>query len=771
MKKNTINSKWRNLVDALLEDDKQLIFEMKGYSMFPTLRPGDKGVVQKCSYRDLRRGDIAVFYQDNSLVAHRLVHRRSDLLLTKGDHNTFFDPPVTPERLVGKLVRFERNSKIMDIDAPIMKRIAWFTIHFRRFSTFLNRLLMRTGTLKSAGHRYIHDFRTSFDFAIASVKGLFALNSTVAVVQGLIPFVVILLVKWLIDLLNAMPGQERMPPLFVLLLVLTGLAFLMSSVLAELKGWLSEKLSQGVTRRMYDRLHHRYSEFELSHFENPKELDKMHRAVQEASFRPVKLLNEVQHLLKSVAASLFLVGIFLSIRWYLVLILLVAIVPGVLLKIRFARRYHHLKEKLSPLERRMYYFNRVLTGYPFAKEIRLFGFARFFVRHFKSLQASVFEERLKLRRNEMVQNMVAQVFAVFLIFSTLALVAHWMVAGLLSIGTVVMFFFAFQRGYAVLNDLFKSMASLLEDTIFMNDLLLMIHKDADPVALNKIADTLSHDLQGTVTMPTNPLSNDAPVSSDLTPRYFSLQEAISIENLSFRYVNSKRDALQEVNLTIPAGSTVAVVGANGSGKTTLVKLLAGFYLPDSGTIYYDGISTAELGREVICKNLSAVFQDFALYNVTANDNIALGDIHHSFSAEKVKHAAQQAGISEVLEQLPNGFSTLLGNQFMEGEELSIGQWQKLAIARAFYRDSPLLLMDEPSSALDAVSEQQIIDTLKTLAHRKTAVVISHRLSTVKWVDRIIVLDKGRVAEEGTHDELMVYNGRYAHLYREATKNI
>jgi len=480
----------------------------------------------------------------------------------------------------------------------------------------------------------------------------------------------------------------------------------------------------------------------------------MHRAVQEASFRPVKLLNEVQHLLKSLAASLFLLGIFISIRWYLVLVLLVAIAPGVLLKIRFARRYHQLKEKQSPQERKMYYFNRVLTGHSFAKEMKLFGFARYFLKRFRGFQDILFKDRLTLRRSEVMQNLLAQTFAVVLVFATLALVAFQSLSGLFTIGTVVLFFFAFQRGYSVLNDLFRSMAGLLEDTIFMNDFREFVEGTAGE-------QTITANKPGEQTITAN---KPAEVPA------FSLQQAIRIENLSFRYVNSKRDALQSVNLTIRKGETVAIVGANGSGKTTLIKLLCGFYQPDSGKIYYDNFTSSELGREVICKNLSAVFQDFALYNVLASENIALGDIDHTFSEFKVENAAKMAGIAEVLQQLPGGYKTLLGNQFLGGEELSIGQWQKLAIARAFYRDSELLLMDEPSSALDAVSEQQIIETLKKLAHQKTAVIISHRLSTVRWADRIVVFDEGRVVEEGTHDELIIRNGTYAHLYQQATRS-
>jgi ATP-binding cassette subfamily B protein len=758
MKTTADHTEVRELVDRLLEDDHQLIFRMKGYSMYPCLRPGDKGIVEKCAPIALRPGDIIVFYQQERLVAHRLIKRTETGFLTKGDHTTFYDAAVPADQLVGKLVSFDRGGKHFSTDSIAMRRIARFALksgslftRLNRFRSLFIRLRMRIQAYRSSAARYSNDFKQNFRLASRDVKGLFTVNAGIAVLQGILPFAVIVLVKLLVDLLSTVAGQATMPAHFVWLLVLTGLAFLLSSVFVELKSWYGEKLAQGVARSVYARLHHRHIALELSHYENPAELDKMHRAVQEASFRPLKLLNEVQHLLKAIAASLFLVGIFISIRWYLVAILIVATLPGILLKVRFARRYHLLKDKQSPLERKMAYFNRVLTGFPFAKEMKLFGFAAYFLKRFRSLQQDVFKGKLDLRRSELSWNIGAQLFAVVLIFGTLALVAHWMVGGLLSIGTVVLFFFAFQRGYSVLNDLFRSMANLLEDTIFMNDLRVFVEVDLSADSAKK---------KYRVDASTEPAS----------PTSFWLQHSIRVENVSFRYANSKRDALQSVSLTIPAGQTIAVVGANGSGKTTLIKLLCGFYLPDSGAIYYDSASTKDLGRATICNHLSAVFQDFALYNVTAGENIALGAIQQAYSIEKVQQAAREAGIADLLENLPEGYATILGNQFTGGEELSIGQWQKLAIARAFYRDAPLLLMDEPSSALDAISEQQIIESLKSLAHRKTALIISHRLSTVKWADRILVFDEGRVVEEGTHDELMLHNGHYATLYRQASRS-
>ena len=216
---------------------------------------------------------------------------------------------------------------------------------------------------------------------------------------------------------------------------------------------------------------------------------------------------------------------------------------------------------------------------------------------------------------------------------------------------------------------------------------------------------------------------------------------------------------------IPAGKTTAVVGANGSGKTTLVKLLCGFYEPKEGKIYYDKENLSVIDKSSLLKNITAVFQDFALYNLTAQENIALGDTDHPFNREKAIEAAKAAGIFDLFERLPNGFETLLGSLFKNGEEMSIGQWQKIAISRAFYRDSPILFMDEPSSAMDVNSEKQLLQSLHELAKNKTVLIISHRLTTVEWADVIYVLEQGQVAEYGTHKELMAKKSLYYSMYK------
>jgi len=422
-------------------------------------------------------------------------------------------------------------------------------------------------------------------------------------------------------------------------------------------------------------------------------------------------------------------------------ILIVAIIPGIFVRIKFSKAFYKLKESQSPKEREMYYYNRILTGFPFAKELKLFGFSSFFLKRFNTTQNTLFDEKIALRKSEMRMGIYAQIFAITLIFISLGCVSFLKIKGEISLGTVVLFFFAFQRGYSVLNEFFQSLTRILQDNTFLQD---------------------SIDFLKLPTRQTNLIPNKVD---------FSLVKEIRFENVSFRYESSKRNAIKMVNITIPVGKTVAFVGANGSGKTTLIKLLCGFYSPDAGSILFDGIDASLIGQDAICKNISAVFQDFALYNISAAENLGLGNTNVELDIEKAKKAAQAAGIDDVISKLPNGYATLLGNLFKDGEELSIGQWQKIAIARAFYRDSDLILMDEPSSALDAESEFQIIQSLKKLAHKKTAIIVSHRLTTVQGADLIYFFHEGEVLESGNHSELMAHKGKYFELFQTANKRL
>jgi ATP-binding cassette subfamily B protein len=744
MNPETINKNLLELTEILLDENHQLSFSMKGFSMYPTLRAGDKGIVEKWSPDDLKIGDIVVFKANKKLVAHRLIginYREGiRIFITKGDKNSYNDEPFSGAALIGKITSIQQETKIIKADALSMKWQRFSALHFPAITLPFYNFSLRIKTNFENLNYKLNSIKENVTMVSKGSGKIFLTNAIIAVFQGIVPFIIIVCIKSLVDLLTNSTAQDAQQQLhFIILLIATALFFLLSGILSEISSYFSEKLSQSVTRRIYAKLHGKHASLDISNYENPLKQDKMHRAVQEASFRPIKMLNELLTGIRSIASALFLVGLFISIRWYLMLILIIAIIPGVLVRLKFSARFHKLKESQSTKEREMYYFNRILTGFPFAKEMKLFGFSDFFKKRFTRAQNTLFEEKINLRKSEIKQGVFAQIFAVTLIFLSLGIVSYLNMNGEISIGTVVLFFFAFQRGYSVLNDFSRSVTRILEDNTFLKD-------------FTDFMETPAHSKV--------PKGENAP---------FSIKKEIRFENVSFRYESSKRNALKNVSLTIPSGKTVAFVGANGSGKTTMIKLLCGFYEPDSGKILYDNKDANLIGQNKICENITAVFQDFALYNVSAIENISLGNSQLPFDLERAKTAAKAAGIDSVIENLPEGYKTLLGSLFAKGEELSIGQWQKMAIARAFYRDSPLIFMDEPSSALDANSELQIINSLKILSRHKTAVIISHRLTTVQWADLIYFFHEGEVLESGNHHELITLKGKYYELFQSANK--
>ncbi len=742
MKNKDNNTQLHDFVEALLDDALTLEIKMQGYSMFPTLKNGDTAHVEKCAPDKVKRGDILVFKHKGKFIAHRFLNKKNEnghqFFVAKGDNNRHFDPLFNENELVGKVISAAKNGKIKSVNSLSQLLRTKLTLLFPNAITSANNKSLQFQNRIQGVNNKFATLRTNYKLAATGSGKEIIQNAVIALLQGVLPFVLIICIKWLIDYLtqtNTTSTQQLFS--FYGLLILTALVFLVNGVTTELRGFFGEKLTQSIAKRMYANVQQKHLSLQLSHLENPTELDKIHRAVQEATFRPVKFINELLTLLKSMASAVFLAGLFLTIKWYLVVMLVVAVIPGVLIRVKFARRFHKLKDAQSPAEREMYYYNRVLTGFPFAKEIKLFHFSSFFSIRFKNLQKRLFGERIALRKSEVRWNIASHLFTVVLIFASLAYVSYLKIQGEITIGAVVLFFFAFQRGYSVLSELFKSGTQLLEDTSYLED-------------VRKFFEIKNRNIHSKVKM--------------------ELKQAIRVENVSFSYETSKREALKNVSVTIPAGKTIAIVGANGSGKSTFIKLLCGFYMPTSGEIFYDDKKTEMLGQQAISKNMAAVFQDFALYNVSALQNIALGNIDEKPDLEKITEAAKAAGIHEVLENLPQGYHTILGNIFNGGEELSMGQWQKLAVARAFYRNAELLIMDEPSSALDVYSETQIMDSLRKMAENKTAIIISHRLTSVQWADEIYLFDKGEIIEHGSHNELIALKANYYKLYQATKKS-
>ena len=708
--------------------------------MYPVLRDRDQGLVKTAEARTLRKGDIVVFGQNGKFLAHRLVGIEQDqtglVFTARGDNNCFCDKPFGEEALKGVITAYFRNGKLYDLHSLYQRLCRFGSLYLPRAVFFCHRVRFRIASRFCRVKTLVQSFRINFRRMLSTSEKAFAWNAFLVLLQGVVPFLLIMCIKMLVDLLTdpSLRQQGTLGSQEWWWLILTALLFLAGGVLTTIGNYCTNKLNDRISRHAFRLLHDKHARLCLSDYEQTGQQDAMHRAAQEAGFRPVKMANEALSLLRNGASMVVMFLLFLQLRWYLVLILLAAVLPGAWIRLRYAGRRYRLKQAQNPRERRMYYFSRILTGEAFAKELRLFGFANRFADRFETMEEALYAERNTLLRSETKADLVTQLFAVVLIFTSLVLIVSLMFSGHLSIGSVVLFFFVFQRGYSVLGDTFRSVTRLAEDNVFLNDFIRFLDKpEPDEYRPGKQPEIL--------------------------------RKGIQVENVRFQYADSNREALAGISLTIPAGKTVAIVGPNGSGKSTLMKLLCGFYPPSGGSIYYDDYSLQELNQDALRNQITAVFQDYALYNLSAAENIALGDVRRTFEPEKIRIAAGNAGVADMLEHLPDGYETLLGHLFNSGEDLSIGQWQKIAIARAFYHDAPLLFMDEPSSALDAVSERQILDTLRKLGQGKTVVLISHRLSTVQWADKIFVLDRGKLAEEGTHETLMALKGVYYSLYQ------
>jgi len=729
------------LTDDLLAENRQVKLKCMGYSMFPFLKKGDSVTLGKCSMSEVKPGDIVVFKSDNKWVAHRAIKRKNtggeECLVTRGDTCRHKDPCVTEKNFIGKINSYTRNNKETNLKKFFPKYIGLLIARLSPIISLL--LILNLWVFKKITNIWKNTvlILSRLKFISRGSGKLVSINVVITFFQGIFPFLLIYVLKRLVDSLshiNNFPDKTAAFHAITVIIVLTGLVFLCNSIINILNSEYRERLSQSVSLYIYKLLHKKHIDLDISYLEDPCRQDVIHRAVVEAGFRPQKMVNESLTALQSVISWLFIAVILFTIHWAVFFLILAAIIPEFYVRFRFSKKIYRLNKSNSQKEREAYYYNRIITGLPFAKELRLFATGIFFRTRFEKIQEGLHSQKNKLLRKRAWSDALAQLFAVLLTFFSFGMVAAFAINGMLSVGTVVMFFLIFQRGFGVLKGFFQSLAGLYEDNVFLSDFFEFLGLPG-----------LKKELSASAT-----LSN--------------LRESIIIDNISFTYPSSSRKALDKVSMKIPAGKTVALVGANGSGKTTLVKLLCSLYSPDSGHIFFDGINISQVAPEDIRRQITAVFQDFALYNMTAAENIYLGDINITPNEESIRQAAHKAGIDDIIESLPQGYNNMIGNLFEKGEELSIGQWQKMAIARAFYRNSSILFMDEPSSALDAETELNLLKNLRALAKEKTVLLISHRFSTIKWADIIYVMDNGHIVESGSHDELLQKKGKYYNIF-------
>ena len=473
---------------------------------------------------------------------------------------------------------------------------------------------------------------------------------------------------------------------------------------------------------------------ELPQFENPEFYDKLTRARREASSRPLSLLSENLHIIRQALTLAGYAGLLIAFQWWMFLVVLVAAVPAFVSETRFSTMAFRMRNWRSPDARRLNYLEYVLANDEHAKEVKLFGIGPSLLERYETLsQRFYLEDRaLAIRRTGWayaLSLLSTGAFYACYAFVVLATVSHT-----LSLGDMTLYLVAFRQGQQSFQGLLTSLSGLYEHNLYMQNLFEYLAISSPPVDVDVATSTLT-------------------------------EWGIRFDDVGFRYPDGDQWALRHINIFIPRGQSLALVGENGAGKTTFIKLLTGLYPPTEGRVLLDGKDVRHWDQVALRRRVGVIFQDFNQYQFLLRENVGLGSIENLNDESRIGRAVERGGARDLVQGLILGLDTQLGRWFKDGAELSGGQWQKIGLARAFMREeADILILDEPTAALDAEAEHAVFQRFRELAQGRTTIVISHRFPTVRMADHIVVLAGGSVVESGTHDQLVAQKGRYAHLF-------
>jgi ATP-binding cassette subfamily B protein len=566
----------------------------------------------------------------------------------------------------------------------------------------------------------------------------------VLVLQGLLPAATVALTKWVLDAGQAAIGGGLGWENVSLLAVPAGLmaaVLLATRVLDSVLSWIQTAQSEHVQDHITGLVHAKAVEVDMVFYESPAYYDLMNRATGAASGKPIEVITHAGSLMQSGITLLAIAGLLVPYGWWVPLALIVSTAPALAVVVHYNRVYHDWWDRTTTDRRRGQYYDLLLTSEWSAPEMRVFGLGERFREGYQALRARLRGEHLDHLRRRALAHLGAGTAALLVTGGVMTWLVVRALSGRATLGDLGLFYQAFSRGQGLMRTLLRSAGQIYASALFLEHLFTFL------------------EIEPSLTAPARP----APVPSPL-------RDGVRFHDVTFTYPGADRPALDHFDLYLPAGRTVALVGPNGVGKSTLIKLLCRFYDPEKGTITIDGTDLRAFDPAELRRRIALLFQHPVHYQAPAADNIAFGDVTRPPNRQAVRQAAQKALADDFLEPLPDGYDTHLGKWFGNGTELSGGQWQRVCLARAFFRDAPIIVLDEPTSAMDAWAEHRWLERFGVLVQGRTGLVVTHRFTTAMHADVIYVMQDNAIVESGTHAELLEAGGIYAASWQDQIRD-